>query len=42
MSEEARNRDILEKKAIELDFSLFGVADITRIREKFYLDEKRR
>jgi len=40
MSEEARNRDILEKKAIELDFSLFGVGDITGIREKFYLDEK--
>jgi len=40
MSEEARNRDILEKKAIELDFSLFGVADIAGIREKFHLDDK--
>ena len=40
MSEEARNRDILEKKAMELDFSLFGVADITEIRETFHLDEK--
>jgi len=40
MSEEAGNREILEKKTIELDFSLFGVADITGIREKFYLDEE--
>ena len=40
MSEEAANRDLLNKKALELEFSLFGVADITGIREKFYIDDK--
>jgi epoxyqueuosine reductase QueG len=40
MTDEASNRDVLKKKALELDFSLFGVGDITGIREKFYLDEK--
>ncbi len=40
MSEEARNRDLLERKSMELEFSLFGVADITATREKFYLDEE--
>ncbi len=40
MTEEAANRDLLNKKALELEFSLFGVADITEIREKFYLDDK--
>lgn len=40
MSEEAANRDLLNKKALELEFSLFGVADIMGIREKFYLEKK--
>lgn len=40
MTKEAENRDWLEKKACELGFSLFGVADITGIREKFYLNSK--
>lgn len=40
MSEEAGIRDALNKKALELEFSLFGVADITGIREEFHLDEK--
>ena len=40
MSEEAGTRDLLNKKALELEFSLIGVADIMGIREKFHLDEK--
>jgi len=40
MSEEARNRDVIEKKALKLEFSLLGVADITGIREKFYIETK--
>lgn len=40
MSKETVNRDLLDKKAKELGFSLFGVADITGIRDKFYLDRK--
>jgi len=33
-----RNRESLEKLALELEFSLFGVADITDIRREFHLD----
>lgn len=40
MSEEAGIRDALNKKALELEFSLFGVADITGIREEFHLEKK--
>ncbi|MFC2160048.1 hypothetical protein ACFLRW_01100 [Acidobacteriota bacterium] len=40
MLKESENRELLEKKAKELGFSLFGVADISGIREKFYLDKK--
>jgi len=40
MSEKTANRELLEIKARDLEFSLFGVADITGIREKFHLDEK--
>ena len=40
MTKETENRDLLERKAKELGFSLFGVADISGIREKFYLDKK--
>lgn len=40
MSKEFVNRDLLDKKAKKLGFSLFGVADITGFREKFYLDKK--
>jgi epoxyqueuosine reductase QueG len=40
MLEKNQNKSLLKKKALELEFSLYGVADITGIREKFYLDKK--
>jgi len=40
MSIEASHREQLRTQALDLDFSFFGIADITHIREKFYLDEK--
>ncbi len=40
MSKKAAIRDALKIKALELEFSLIGVADITGIREKFHLKKK--
>lgn len=40
MPKEAAIRDLLNKKAMELEFSLIGVADIKGIREKFHLKKK--
>jgi epoxyqueuosine reductase len=40
MSTEENLREKLKKQALDLEFSLFGVADITNIKEKIYLDEK--
>ncbi len=40
MAKELSYRDWLQEKVKDLEFSLFGVADITEIREKFYLEEK--
>jgi epoxyqueuosine reductase QueG len=40
MSEEPNRKDELKKKAIELEFSVFGVADIVSIRDEFLLDKK--
>ena len=40
MLKEVENRERLDKKTKELEFSLFGVADISGIRDKFYLDRK--
>jgi len=40
MTEEMSLRDEIKTKALELEFSVFGVADVTQIREKFYLDKK--
>jgi epoxyqueuosine reductase QueG len=42
MTEEKKNTEDLKKFAQELEFSLFGVADITGIRDEFLLDEKTR
>ncbi len=42
MSEEKKNTDDLRKFALDLDVSLFGVADITGIRDEFLLEEKTR
>lgn len=33
-----QNKEGLEKLALELEFSLFGVADVTEIRREFHLD----
>lgn len=40
MTDEKRNYDYLKKLAIDAGFSLFGVADITAIREEFHLGKK--
>lgn len=40
MSTEENLREKLKKQALDLEFSLFGVANITKIKEKIYLDEK--
>jgi len=42
MSEEKKNTDDLRKFALDLDVSLFGVADITGIRDEFLLEERTR
>lgn len=40
MPAEKNNKSILREKALELEFSLFGIADVTGIRENFYLPKK--
>jgi hypothetical protein len=40
MAKELSQRDWLQEKVKDLEFSLFGGGDITEIREKFYLEEK--
>jgi hypothetical protein len=40
MSEEKKNTEDLRKFALDLGVSLFGVADITGIREEFLLDKR--
>ncbi len=40
MTKEKKNTEDLKKFALELGFSLFGVADVTGIREEFLLDDK--
>ena len=42
MSEEKKNTDDLRKFALDLDVSLFGVADVRGIRDEFLLEEKTR
>ncbi len=42
MSEEKKNTDDLRKFALDLDVSLFGVADIKGIRDEFFLEERTR
>lgn len=42
MTETKENYDMLKKFALEQGISLFGVADITDIREEFNLDDKLR
>jgi len=40
MSLEASHREKLRTQALDLGFSLFGIADVAKIKEKFYLGEK--
>ena len=40
MSEEKKDTEDLRKFALDLDVSLFGVADITGIRDEFLLDKR--
>lgn len=40
MAKELSHRDWLQEKVKNLEFSLLCVADITEIREEFYLEEK--
>lgn len=40
MTEDKRIKDNLRKTAFDLGFSLFGIADITGIRQEFNLDQK--
>lgn len=42
MKKEGENRERLKKFADELGVSLFGIADITAVRDKFNLDKKSR
>ena len=39
MKKEATNRDLLKRFTAELGVSLFGIADVTEIREEFNLDK---
>ncbi len=40
VTEEKKNTESIKKFALDLDASLFGVADVTEIRDEFFLDEK--
>jgi epoxyqueuosine reductase len=40
MSTEASHREKVRMQALDLGFSLFGIADVTKIKKKFYLGEK--
>lgn len=39
MTDGAAYKERLKKKALELGFSLFGIADIKKMKENFYLDQ---
>jgi epoxyqueuosine reductase len=40
MTEEKKNTESIKKFALDLGASFFGVADVTKIRDEFFLDEK--
>jgi epoxyqueuosine reductase len=39
MSKDLKNKEDLREKAFELEFSLFGIADVSGIRDEFFFDE---